>query len=273
MPNDVFFNGVPHSVQTNERTKNAINPRYTFIDIEKHESDPIKDQQIQPESFNAKQAQPNYPTAKDSFTTNEFSSVSKTNITSNSQKLSTDHLSESEMLYESLHKVEDRIQNLREKYPSQNIQHIGRHNIQDAHLNLGGVQRFDDNMQSLHQESFSENRQLIEEKTVSDNFQKLDPTESRRDNIHYKEKKNIHDNLQHVEAANLDREQAALSESIQNEKKPDLNLHSLQVDSQIRTKSALQSSLAEDELTARVRKMKEKIGKVNQSLTDIEEDK
>ena len=37
LPNDVFLNGVPHSVQTSELTKNAINPRNAFIDHEKNE--------------------------------------------------------------------------------------------------------------------------------------------------------------------------------------------------------------------------------------------
>ena len=285
LPNDVFLNGVPHSVQTSELTKNAINPRNAFIDHEKnelddisadfakHAFDPMKALQIQPESSEAKQPEPNYPTAKDSFAAHDSLSAPKTHLTGNIQKLSTDQSSESEMFYESLHKVEDRIQNLRKKHPSKNIQQIHPLNIEDNVQISGGINRFNDNMQSLHQKSFSENRQLIDEKTVGDNFQKLAPTENRHDNILYKEKKNIHENLQQIEAPNSGRESAALGQAIQGEKMSDLNAHALHEDSQIPTKSDSSRLIVEDELRARVRKMKENIGKVNQSLTDIEEEK
>lgn len=251
LPNDVFLNGVLHSVQTSELTKNAINPRNTFIDsgktelddisgeFAKHPFDPIKALQTQPESSEAKQSQSNYPTTQDSFTTDAFLSVSKTHLSRNSQTLSAEPASESEMFHDS----------------------------------LGGVQRFDDNMQSLHQKSFSENRQLVDEKTVADNFQKLAPTESRHDTILYKEKKNIHDNSQLVKVPGSGRSSATLSQTRQSENKPDLSVPPFHADHSIQTKLPSHSLLAEDKLRARVRKVKENIGKVNQSLTDIEEDK
>jgi hypothetical protein len=130
-----------------------------------------------------------------------------------------------------------------------------------------------DNMQSLHQKSASENRQLIEQASVEDNFQKLAPTLSRRDTILYKEKKNIHTNLQKIEASNSAREPATLVQTVQSEKKSDLNAHALHADSQLPTKSASSRLLVEDKLRARVRKMKENIGQVNRTLKEIEEDK
>lgn len=285
MPNDVFLNGVPHSVQTSELTKNAINPRNTFIDSEKNELDdtstdfakhvfdPMKALQSQPDSTENKQPQSTYPTTKDSFNAHDFLSVSKTHLTDNNQKFSSDQSSESEMFYESLHRVEDRIQNLRKKHPSKNIQQLDQHTMEVNQQATDGLHRFNDNMQSLHQQSFSDNRQLIDEKTVGDNFQKLAPTESRRDNILYKEKKNIHENYQQIETPNPDRASATLAQSMPSEKMSDLNEQSLHVDNQIPTKANSKILLSEDELRARVRKMKENIGKVNQSLTDIEEDK
>ena len=57
------------------------------------------------------------------------------------------------------------------------------------------------------------------------------------------------------------------------EKTSDLNEPSLNVENQMPTKANSKILLGEDELRARVRKMKENIGKVNQSLTDIEEEK
>lgn len=285
LPSDVFLNGVPHSVQTSELTKNAINPRNAFIDNGKNELDdistefvkpafdPTKALQIEPESSETKQSESNYPTTKDRFATHEFLSASKTHLTRNDQKLSAEPSSDSEMFYESLHHVEDRIQNLRKKHPSQNIQQIDRHNIQNAQHSLGNVQRLNDNLQPLHQKSFTENRQLVDEKTVEDNFQKLAPTESRRDNILYKEKKNIHDISQQIEAPNSGRSSATLGQGTQNENKSDSIAHPLHAEQQIQTNSASHRLLAEDQLRARVRKVKENIGKLNQSLTDIEEDK
>jgi len=284
LPNDVFLNGVLHSVQTSELTKNAINPRNAFIDngktelddisaeFAKHPLDPIKALQIQPESSETKQSQSNYPSTQDSFATDEFLSISKTHLSRNSQTSSAEPKSESEMFHESLHNIEDRIQNLRKKHPSQNIQQIERHNIQNSQSSLGGVHRFDDNMQSLHQKAFSENRQLVDEKTVANNFQKLAPTERRHDTILYKEKKNIQDNSQLVEAPNLGRASATLGQTRQSENKSELSAPPLRADHPIQTKLPSHSLLAEDKLRARVRKMKENIGKVKQSLTDIEED-
>jgi hypothetical protein len=284
LPHDVFLNGVLHSVQTSELTKNAINPRNAFIDngktelddisaeFAKHPLDPIKALQIQPESSETKQSQSNYPSTQDSFAADEFLSVAKTHLSRHSQKLSAEPASKSEMFHESLHKVEDRIQNLRKKHPSQNIQQLDRHNIQNSQPSVGDVHRLDDHMQPLHQKSLSENRQLVDEKTVADNFQKLAPTEIRRDTILYKEKKNIHDNSQLVAAPNPSRASATVSPPIQSENKSDLSAHPLHADQPIQTKSPSHSLLAEDKLRARVRKMKENIGKVNQSLTDIEED-
>lgn len=285
MPNDVFLNGVLHSVQTSELTKNAINPRNAFVDngktelddisaeFAKHPFDPIKALQIQPESSEAKQSQSNYPTIQDSFATDEVLSVSKTHLSRNFQKLSAEPAPESEMFHESLHNVEDRIHNLRKKHPSQNIQQIERHNIQNSQPSLGGVHRFDDNMQSLHQQSFPENRQMVDEKTVADNFQKLAPTENRHDTILYKEKKNIQDNLQQVAKPQIARGQGELRGDAPSENSTDLNAHQSHNDSHLPAKSALHTPLVEDELTARVRKMKADIGKVKQTLTEIEKHK
>ncbi len=285
LPNDVFLNGVPHSVQTSELTKNAINPRNAFIDHEKNELDdisadfakqafdPVKALQIQPASSEAKQSELNYPTTKDSFVAHDSLSVPKTHLIGNIQKLSTDQSSESEMFYESLHKVEDRIQNLRKKHPSKNIQQIESHTLQDNQQRLGGIDRFDDNMQSLPQKTLSENRQLIHEKVVGDNFQKLAPTENRHDSILYKEKKNIQDNLQQVAKPQMPRGQGEMRGAALSENSADLNAHQSHNDSHLRAKSVLHTPSVEDELTARVRKMKADIGKVKQSLTEIEKDK
>lgn len=285
MSNDVFLNGVPHIVQTSELTKNAINPRNSFVDNEKtelgamsaefvkHEPEPIKLPEIKPQSSDVTSARLNYPTTQDSISTNEFLSAPKTHITSNSQTLRSDRSSESETFYESLHRVEDRIHNLRKKHPSQNMQQIESHTLQDNQQSLCGINRFYDNMQSPPQKSLSENRQLIHDKVVVDNFQKLTPTESRHDNILYKEKKNFEDNLQQVAKPQIARGLGDLRGAATSVNSADLNAHQSHDDSHLPTKSALHTPSVEDALSARVRKMKADIGKVKQTLTEIEKDK
>lgn len=281
MANDVFLNGVPHSVQTSELTKNAVNPRNTFIDTQKNELDAISDQfatqdaecikapEAEVESKQTEKVKTSYPTLKDSFAADEFLAVSKKHISNHFQTLSSEGSVDRENFYESLHNVEDRIQRLRNKHPSKNIQHIGRNNLRDSLQNSGEPQRFDDNMQMLDQKRFTENRQLVDEGTVGDNFQKLSPTQSRRDNILYKEKKNIQANFQKAESLGLNRAHAVLGRSLHQDETPALGPN----EGQNPIQSASKRQPVEDELTARVRKMKKEIGKVNQSLTDFEGEK
>lgn len=273
MPNDVFLNGVPHSVQTSELTKNAINPRNTFIDFEKnerndastefekHAHDSMNALQVESESLKDKQPQLISPTFKNTLVAHDALSVPKTHLTDNIQKLSEHQSPESEMFYESLHKVEQKIQNLRVKHPSKNIQQLDHDAIEENKQPAGIARRFNDN------------RQLIDEKTVGDNFQKLASIANKHDNILYKEKKNIHENFQAIEEPKSDRASVTLEHSIPSEKKSDLSAHLRHIDNQQSRQVNSTNLSVEDELHARVRKMKENISKVNQSLTDIEDDK
>lgn len=257
MTNDVFLNGVPHSVQTSELTKNAVNPRNTFITDEKtrlddvstefakHESHAPTTLDTQAESTQLEKTASSYPTTQDSFDTHEVLSDSKKHVTDNFQTFSSDGSLSHEDFYVSLHSVEDRIQNLRHKHLSKNIQHLGNDHLADSMQSLGEVPR------------------------LGDNFQKLPPTQSRRDNVLYKEKKNIQENIQRIEAPNVSREQAILGDSLLQDEKSALNTSVVQR----QTESASSSQSVEDEWMARLRKMREEIGKVNQSLTDFEDDK
>ena len=200
------------------------------------------------------------PEIKDSYDTHTSLSVPKTHMTSNVQAVPTDKSLESQTFFESLHQVEDRIQSLRKKHPSKNIQSLGHHEIHD-------------NIQALDKTSYSDNRQLISEKVVGDNFQKLSPAENRRDHMVYKEKKNILENMQHVDAHPPLLKTTRLDEPQKDETQANGYVPALSASNEQPHQAGLPHVFVEDELAARVRKMKEKIGKVNQSLTDFEENK
>lgn len=272
LSNDVFLNSTPHLVQTSELTKNAVNPRNIFIETDKAKLDDAATEfvehpatlantvQFETTFSDATQQASSHPSIKDSYDTHTSLSVPKTHMTSNVQAVSTDKSLENQTFFESLHQVEDRIQNLRKKHPSKNIQNLGHHEIHD-------------NIQSLDKTSYSDNRQLISEKVVGDNYQKLSPTENRRDNIVYKEKKNIHENMQQVGAHPAQLKAPHLDSSRQDQMQANLHVPALPASSEQPRLESSPHVFAEDELAARVRKMKEKIGKVNQSLTEFEENK
>ena len=284
MTNDVFLNGIPHAVQTSELTKNAINPRNNFIDhpknelgdvsqeFPKHEQDSIEAAKTEVEEENLKTDEPSYPAIQDSFDAHGFVVVPENHITKNFQKLSPVEAIDNEVFHESLHKIEDRIQNLRKKHPTKNIQHLERNTVQSSRRGSGDVHRFADNMQKLNQTSFTENRQKIDEKTMEANFQKLPRTGGRRDNILYKEKKNIQANYQQADSLNISRESATMGDTSAPDARSELKSDPSLRDSQMPVPSVSRNQSVENELTARVRRMREEIGKVNQSLTDFEGD-
>lgn len=272
MSNDVFLNSTPHLVQTSELTKNAVNPRNMFMETEKtklddaaaefaeHPSALANTVQFETTSSDATQQASSHPSIKDSYDTHTSLSAPKTHMTSNVQAVPTDKSLENQTFFESLHQVEDRIQNLRKKHPSKNIQNLGHQEIHD-------------NIQRLDKTSYSDNRQLISEKVVGDNYQKLSPTENRRDNIVYKEKKNIHENMQSVDARAPHLKAPNLDHSTPTEVVPSFHPSALHDQSTPSRQTNSSRIVGEDELAARVRKMKENIGKVNQSLTEFEENK
>lgn len=272
LSNDVFLNSTPHLVQTSELTKNAVNPRNIFMETEKASLDDATAEfaaqpaalastvQFETTSSDVTQQALSQPEIKDSYDTHTSLSVPKTHMTSNVQAVPTDKSLESQTFFESLHQVEDRIQSLRKKHPSKNIQSLGHHEIHD-------------NIQALDKTSYSDNRQLISEKVVGDNFQKLSPAENRRDHMVYKEKKNILENMQHVDAHPPLLKTTRLDEPQKDETQANGYVPALSASNEQPHQAGLPHVFVEDELAARVRKMKEKIGKVNQSLTDFEENK
>lgn len=265
MPDNVFRSGVAHTVVTNEITKNAINPRNNFVTTDKKSLNDISDEFAQtptdPE-HDAKPEAPN-PIIQDRYDTHESLSESKTQIKRNRQKLQHEALTDSHVFLESLHKVEERIEHLRAQHPTQNRQSLERHGITD-------------NIQSLNKKSYSDNRQLVPEKVIGNNFQSVGTGRSTRDRILYKEKKNIKENLQHLSETSAHRASASLSAPTppDNHSNPldlaAINLQEMSVDDMSVLLDEAMNTFNEDELRARIRKMKEKLATANQTLKNIE---
>jgi hypothetical protein len=245
-----------HSVTTSELTKNAVNPRNSFIDNDKSvlteptieiEESAFKDKTTVPFQKSAKLdigQTPDYPTITEHFDTRSNFVEGKEHIHDNRQKLALEKPTDNDKFFESLHKIEARISTLRQKHPKEN------------HQSAGPVSHVTDNMQSLDQVSY-------------------------KDNILYREKKNIHANFQSV-SESLQRVQAKLP----------ANEPSTQVDEALAALDAtgvlsddihlddaqffLNGELGafdENELRAKVKQMQEKLTRVNQTLKDIENKK
>jgi hypothetical protein len=231
-----------HSVVTSELTKNAINPRNTFIDNDKAALvDPeielgnseIKDKNtvtFQESAPVDRGDAPAYPSITEHFDTRRALTESKKRRRDNRQKLPAENLIDDAKFFESLHKVEERISTLRQNQSK-------------------------DNIQPLDQSSY-------------------------KDNILYREKKNLVAHIQSVHE-NSQRNAASLpidTNSIPSEEAVSASMTSewdassgdMNVDDAQLILHGEQGAFNEDELRARVKKMQEKLTRVNQTLKDIE---
>lgn len=260
MSKKVVLSGVPHSVQTNERTRNAINPRNSFVENERQELRDISEE-FEKSNADVPHGGQDQLTTQDTLKSDESPSVAKTHVTEHREKINLDQTMDEVMFYETIHQIEDRIQNLRRKNPSQNTQRLGRTDIEDNYQSLGKVDRLTDNWQPVN------------EKVVGDNFQDVGPAESRQDTILFKEKKNIHENFQKFPELQQDRSSVAMESQSRVEKTSqeheDLTLEDLKQ----AFESPLHTELNEEELRARLRQIKAKLSKANRELKDIEENK
>jgi hypothetical protein len=247
-----------HSVTTSEITKNAINPRNSFIDQEKPAlEDPaieiaasvMKDKTaavFQESAPHDHGKTPDYPSITDHFDTRSKLAEVKKHIHDNRQKLVLENPQDNEKFFESLQKIEDRISTLRQKHPK------------DNHQGTGAVAQSVDNIQPLDQVSYN-------------------------DHILYREKKNLMTNVQRVR-------EGVARDSV----KRQLDEKSLDAEESVSALPPLQTALLgdeihldeaqlllngelgafdENELRAKVKKMQEKLIRVNQTLKDIENEK
>jgi hypothetical protein len=235
MTENIVRNGVAHSVSTNERTKNAVNPRNSFVDNDKPaladacvEFDESQAQDRDKVAFEqrasaASQQAPAYPSITDHYDTRAGSEPKK-HLQDNLQHLSLENPTDNDKFFESLQKVEDRISTLRQKHPKSNYQSMG-------------------------------------------------DGEHYVDNILFREKKNITSRFQSVsETAERDAPRLPSQDTPSSTGAPDVmdvNLDMPVDDSQLLLNGDL-GAFDEDELRARVRKMQVKLTRVNQTLKDME---
>ena len=213
LPDHIFRSGVPHAVETNLVTRNAVNPRHAFSD---------KDQAAD----NAQTDGADGPTlAPRSVNETDAPVVAGEHLNDNIQALGKDKLSD-------------------------NWQSIGKAHVQD-------------NLQDVATDAFNDNRQS------------LGPSQSIQDNKLYLEKKSIRDNRQKVVSGNVQRTAPQLPQEV-----------SAAVSSQTKAtqstaraaSSKLQNSAGgsiskpteEDELRARMKKLKATVRDVKDTLSDLE---
>jgi hypothetical protein len=245
-----------HSVETSELTKNAVNPRNSFIANDKAAlTEPtieIEDSELNDKTAVSFQESaqldigqtPAYPTITDRFDTRSKLLEVKEHIHDNRQKLAIENPTDNAKFFESLHKIEARISTLRQKHPK------------DNHQSIASVSDHTDNIQSLDQVSY-------------------------KDTILYREKKNIHANFQSI-SESLQRAQPNLpaNEPLSHEDEPLAALDATSAlsdevnsdDLQILLNAEL-GAFDENGLRAKVKQMQEKLTRVNQTLKDIENKK
>jgi hypothetical protein len=248
-----------HSVATSDVTKNAVNPRNSFIDQDKAT---LADPSIEMDASETKEktlvafpesqsietgSAPSYPSIVEHFDTRSGFVEAKKHIQDNRQKLALENPTDNDKFVESLHRIEERISTLREKHP------------RDNHQSTGAVPHFSDNIQPLDKVSYKDNILFREKKNIGTNIQSVRDGLP-RDAPSLPAYKPSSEEGEALAAADAAQRTDALSDEI--------NLD----DAQLLLNGEL-GSFDEDELRARVRKMQEKLTRVNQTLKDIENNK
>lgn len=256
MTDKIVRSETAHLVATSEITKNAVNPRNSFIDQDK----PIlADPAVHMDASDAKdktlvafsespaiETGPAsvFPSVVDHFDTRSGFVEAKKHIQDNRQKLAVENPTDNDKFFESLHRMEERISTLREKHPK------------DNHQSTGAMPHISDNIQPLDKVSYKDNVLFREKKNIKKNFQSVNESMQR-------EALNLPTNT----PSSAENEALAALEIVQpaDALSDEINLD----DAHLLLNGEL-GAFDEDELRARVRKMQEKLTRVNQKLKDIE---
>lgn len=213
MPDHIFRSGVPHAVETNLVTRNAVNPRHAFS-----ENDLAADH-AQPDGAHSPTLAPR--------SRNETAApvVAGEHLTDNIQALNKDKLSD-------------------------NWQSLGKAHVQD-------------NLQDVATDAFNDNRQS------------LGPSQSIQDNKLYLEKKSIKDNRQKVVSGNVQRAKPQLPQEVSaavpsQTKSTEATVRATSSHLQNSAGGSTSKSVDDDELRARMQKLKATVRDVNDTLSDLE---
>ncbi len=223
MPDNIFRSGVPHAVETNLVTRNAINPRHAFSDTNAEAQDALAD---------------------------------SAELASHSAK----HAHDVDAPVVAGEQLTDNLQAVDEPQFTDNWQALDKTNVTDNWQSLGKTHQ-QDNMQGVDTDAFH------------DNLQSLGPSQSIQEQKLYLEKKSIRDNRQKVTATVAQR--AAPQLPVHASAPPSQNsAPSMPVTPTSGTPnngmSAVAAKLAEDdELRARMKKLKATVQDVSHTLSDL----
>ena len=151
LPENIFRSGVPHAVETNLVTRNAVNPRHAFSDTNAEAQDALADS-AELAAHSAKQAgDVDAPVVAGEHITDNLQAVDKPKFTDNWQALDTTNVTD-------------------------NWQSLGKAHLQD-NLQDVDTDAFHDNRQSLgDSQSIHEQKLYLEKKSIRDNRQKVTST-------------------------------------------------------------------------------------------------
>jgi hypothetical protein len=223
LPDNIFRSGVPHAVETNLVTRNAVNPRHAFSDSNPAEQDASSD--------NAEHAAHEAKLAGD----NNAPVVPSEHFTDNLQA-------------EGKSKLTD------------NLQALDKSNITDNWQSLGKAHQ-QDNLQEVGADAFNDNRQS------------LGPSQSIQEQKLYLEKKSIKDNRQKVASSMVQRAAPQMPSHLAASPVPSsatqTPLNATAGTQNKATTAGVTHSTEDDELRARMKKLKATVRDVNHTLSDL----
>jgi hypothetical protein len=224
LPDNIFRSGVPHAVETNLVTRNAVNPRHAFSD--------------------------NNPATQDESPEDA------------------EHAAHLAKLAGDIHApvvpgehVTDNLQAEGKPKFIDNLQALDKTNITDNWQSLGKTHQ-QDNLQAVDTDAFHDNRQS------------LGPSQSIQEQKLYLEKKSIKDNRQKVAASTVQRAAAQMPAHVPAStvlsSAPQASLNATAGSQNKATAAGASQATEDDELRARMKKLKATVRDVNDALSDLE---
>ncbi len=161
----IFRNGVPHAVETSVVTRNAINPRNVFLDIEPPEQTAADDLPIVP-----KQGIVNHP----SQLTEQQHPIDHPEALP--QPVRVGALNTRDVLSVAKAHIRDNIQALDKLAHSDNWQTLGKSHLQDNRQSLGSDKHIEERKLYLEKKSIKDNRQKVSQTTPARSAPQLQQT-------------------------------------------------------------------------------------------------
>ena len=224
MPDNIFRSGVPHAVETNLVTRNAINPRHAFS-----EDNPA-----------AQDASPN--------DAEHAAHLAKLAGDIHAPVVPGEHLT-------------DNLQALEKSKFTDNLQALDKTNITDNWQSLGKAHQ-QDNMQDVGTDAFNDNRQS------------LGPSQSIHEQKLYLEKKSIKDNRQKVASSMVQRAAPQMPSHVAaspvSSSASQTPVNATAGTQYKATAAGVTQPTEDDELRARMKKLKATVRDVNDALSDLE---